>query len=71
MLSLLFIFASLRLVAGHGYLGSITIDGTTYMGNTPGSSSGECKPFFSPSHIMYYLLMNTFRSLVADSHDQR
>ena len=29
------------LVAGHGYLGSMDIDGKTYKGNAPGSSSGE------------------------------
>ena len=29
------------LVAGHGYLASITVDGTAYRGNTPGSNSGE------------------------------
>ena len=27
------------LVSGHGYLRSITIDGKSYQGNTPGSSS--------------------------------
>ncbi len=41
------------LVAGHGYLASINVDGTTYKGNTPGSSSSESPSFIyvvTPSH---------------------
>lgn len=33
--------ALLPFVSAHGYVSQVTIDGTSYKGNTPGSSSGE------------------------------
>ena len=33
-------FALAPLVAGHGYVSQVTVDGKTYQGNPPGSNSG-------------------------------
>ena len=39
--AVLSLLAVVPLVAGHGYVASISVDGKTYQGNTPNSNSGQ------------------------------
>lgn len=45
--------ALLPFVSAHGYVSQVTIDGTSYKGNTPGSSSGEYLCGYGPSLTTY------------------
>lgn len=47
------VLALLPFVSAHGYVSQVTIDGTSYKGNTPGSSSSKYLCGYGPSFTTY------------------